>query len=238
MKFNQLDLQYLNGNKFSNGHTIKIGEKQGLTDRISLIAKMIKGRSTLHFGCVDHLPLIEDKVKNGTWLHEILTRESSECLGIDNNEEGIKYLEDKLGCDNVMAIDIIKDQAPKKLLEKKWEYVVMGEIIEHLDNPVLFLQSIREKINCERIIITVPNAFSFNNVKNIFKNVELINSDHRFWFTPYTISKVLSEAGFEVEEFHFCNGYPFKKSRKRFFKRYLLKSYPALNSNLLAVAKV
>jgi hypothetical protein len=35
--------------------------------------------------------------------------------------------------------------------------------------------------------------------------VEIINSDHRFWFTPYTISKVLVSAGYNPEKITYTN---------------------------------
>jgi hypothetical protein len=34
---------------------------------------------------------------------------------------------------------------------------------------------------------------------------EVINSDHRYWFTPYTISKILVSAGYTPEKIIFSN---------------------------------
>jgi hypothetical protein len=34
---------------------------------------------------------------------------------------------------------------------------------------------------------------------------EIINSDHRFWFTPYTISKVVASAGYYPERIIYAN---------------------------------
>ena len=75
-----------------------------------------------------------------------------------------------------------------------WDFVLLGEIIEHVDNPVDFLKSIKDKFKpfSKKIIITAPNAYSYTHVLSyIENNVELINSDHRFWFTPYTILKLM-----------------------------------------------
>jgi hypothetical protein len=35
--------------------------------------------------------------------------------------------------------------------------------------------------------------------------LEIINSDHRFWFTPYTIAKVLVSAGYNPEKITYAN---------------------------------
>jgi hypothetical protein len=89
---------------------------------------------------------------------------------------------------------------------KKWDYIVAGEVLEHIDDPVMFLKAIREKYGActERIIITVPNALSYTNFRFALRNIEMINSDHRFWFTPFTLLKVATQAGIVVEDFDLC----------------------------------
>ena len=82
-----------------------------------------------------------------------------------------------------------------------------GEIIEHLDNPVNFLKAFKEKYgnNVERFIITVPSIYNTHQFTNMMNYKEIINSDHRFWFTPYTISKVLASAGYKPEKITYAN---------------------------------
>lgn len=58
-------------------------------------------------------------------------------------------------------------------------------------------QNYAEKI--DRIVITVPNAFSWTNIKMALKGRECINTDHRYWFSPYTISKIAYNAGLTPE---------------------------------------
>ena len=84
----------------------------------------------------------------------------------------------------------------------KWDYLVAGEIVEHLDNPVEFLRLLNEryKQRVDKIIITVPNAFRINNLTFSMKGQECINTDHRYWFTPYTICKVVHRANFVIEQ--------------------------------------
>jgi hypothetical protein len=126
--------------------------------------------------------------------------------------------------------------------------MVMGEILEHVDIPVLFLKQIREnyKKNISQILITVPNAFSYRNMKSIKENKEVINSDHRYWFTPYTLAKIVYLAGYTVDEFFFTDEMHNKTGLKSklfvipFLKKKLLfnkiKKYPALRINLVMIA--
>ena len=71
-------------------------------------------------------------------------------------------------------------------------------ILEHVGDPVSFLKGVKRNLgsNVERIIITVPNAYSAEHCSYVNGyGREVLNSDHKFWFTPYTLLKVMTEAG-------------------------------------------
>jgi 2-polyprenyl-3-methyl-5-hydroxy-6-metoxy-1,4-benzoquinol methylase len=61
-------------------------------------------------------------------------------LGLGYNSEAIEFMDDKLGFINVYKFDLFSDTLPKIIREEKYDYVVMGEILEHVDNPVIFLK--------------------------------------------------------------------------------------------------
>ena len=63
---------------------------------------------------VDHLPLVDKKIANGTWMHKMLDDKATRCLGIDINAEGIDYIK-KPGYKDTLAIDLIEDKASLKL---------------------------------------------------------------------------------------------------------------------------
>jgi hypothetical protein len=191
-------IPYLKGEKFSNGITFQVSDLIEENRRIDIIKKACIGKRIIHVGCVDHIPLIKEKVNNETWLHQIITEASEKTIGVDINEKGIDYIRKELAIDNVIAADISADNIPE-IENAKWDYMLLGEIIEHVDNPILFLQNIRKKYSgiVKEIYITAPNIM----VKKRFKDMlssdsEIINTDHRFWFSPYTLSKVLYISGF------------------------------------------
>jgi len=115
-------------------------------------------------------------------------------------------LKNELGYNNVIHADILGDMIPE-IKSKKWDYVVFGELIEHLDNPVDFLGKFRTSYgnNVDRFIITVPSIYCKAQITNMLRYKEVINSDHRFWFTPYTISRVLVAAGYYPEKISYAN---------------------------------
>jgi hypothetical protein len=191
---------YLTGKKFSNGLTIKweFG-KQGLISRLRYLSELCKGKNIIHLGCLDHnKETIRKKMADNTWLHKILTDVSSSCLGIDIDPSLIDEIKSEMGIDNVICSDISTDVIRSEITSRQWDYLVCGEIIEHVDNPAAFLSSIRNKYaSCiKQIIVTVPNSLNLGFVKNAFKTVESINTDHRYSFTPYNISKILVISGY------------------------------------------
>jgi hypothetical protein len=207
MKIDPEILKYTEGRKFSNSLEFKFEKtKYKAEAREDIIIQIIKNLDIIHIGCSDHVLLIREKIKINKWLHKLLTEHANICLGIDNDKESIDFLINELGYNNVRHGDILTDTFPE-FLSKKWDYAVFGEIIEHLDNPVDFLISFRKKFgsNTGKFLITVPNIYNMEILKNMFDYREIVNSDHRFWFTPYTILKVLSSSGLIPENIYFSN---------------------------------
>lgn len=250
MKFNKKVIEYLNGNQFDNGLYIDISkEEKTILSRHEKILNLVKGKSVIHLGCCDHIPLIKEKIDNDLWLHKKITDVSKECIGVDINSEGIDFLKSELGYDNVICNDITSDDI-EKLSKQKWDYIIIGEILEHVNNPVQFLNDIVKKYGhlISNFLITVPNAFSMTNFKGVKKGQEIINTDHRYWFSPFTLAKVGYEAGLEIEEFFFVFDtvntkvglkaklllIPYLIRRSRIRK--LLK-FPAFREGILAIFK-
>jgi hypothetical protein len=204
LHFDKTDQRYLDGTEFSSIYQFKIQGTSESLRRVELVEKLVAGKKVVHFGCVDHIPLIEQRRRTGIWLHEILAKTCTDLVGVDINEEGVQYMKDA-GFETYNS-NVVTENPPAEIVSKKWDYIVAGEVLEHIDDPVMFLKSIREKYGActERILITVPNALSYTNFRFALRNIEMINTDHRFWFTPYTLLKVASQAGITVEDFDLC----------------------------------
>jgi hypothetical protein len=200
---------YLTGKVFSNAFTLPIDFHAVIPKRVSYLCEIAKGKRIVHLGCLDHKELIDDKVNAKQWLHKELTEVSSACIGIDINTETLNYVKEKYGIDNILIADMMKTSIPE-ISNHQWDYAILGELLEHISNPTAFLKSIRDSYEgcIDKIIITVPNAFTQSNFRNSNKNKEVINSDHKFWFTPYTLASVMSASGIIPVEFYFVNRIP------------------------------
>lgn len=234
MNFTEEINDYLKGNKFSNGIKIIVAypEKKIIT-RIDYIEHIVKNKNVIHVGFADHIELINQKINKNEWLHKRLLTSAFKCLGIDINNDSISFIKANYGISDIYCHDIINDNPLQEITEQKWDYIILGEILEHTDNPVLFLKSIRQKYGkcVDNILITVPNAFELTNIEYIFRNMEFINSDHRYWFTPYTLAKVGIMSGLNIIDFICCQSY----FPSNFFKKFLIKRFPILRESIVMI---
>lgn len=232
MKINKYIYPFLTGEKFSNLEKIQIDNKDFIYYRLPLLKSITKGKNILHVGCCDHINLIESKIENETYLHSMLINNSNHCIGIDIDNEGIEFMKSK-GIDNVYCYNILSDYN-EKIDSVNWDYILLGEVLEHIDNPVNFLETINKKFknNATKIIVTVPNAFSIHNNYYIKKGIENINTDHRYWFTPFTLMKVLTKSGYQVEELFFI-----ERSKITFFDKILKWGYKIITKDVFLFRK-
>lgn len=196
--YSEEDFKYIRGEKFSAGLKVDFPGEYFKSGRLKLIENIVSNKAVLHIGCADHPPLIQKKVEENNWLHANLERVSKKIVGVDISEKGIdearKYTKSLLYKANVA------EQWSSDLSSHSFDIAVLGEIIEHVDDPVSFLKQIKKNSNgsVKKLLITAPNAWSFLNIRSLLRGKEYINTDHRFWFTPFTLAKVLDRAGWKA----------------------------------------
>lgn len=207
MKIDPNILKYLNGKEFQTSLNVEITrEKYSIVSRESAITDLIRSTNVIHIGCSDHIQVITEKITKNIWLHKLITENAANCIGIDIDKESIEFIKNELGYKNVYSGNILSDEF-EAISSGRWDYAVFGEIVEHLDDPVHFLKVFKSKYGevVSKFIITVPTIYTIRQFTNMLNYREVINSDHRYWFTPYTISKVLVSAGYQPEKIIFAN---------------------------------
>ena len=166
-----------------------------INQEMEIIIPLIKNKSVLDIGCVDHS--LERASKKGFWIHDFLKDNSKSVKGIDILEKEIRILRNK-------GYDVECQNAESFSFKKKFDVIFAGELIEHLSNVGLFLN--RCKLHLKEngcLILTTPNAFSSKVVFQAlgkYKNNPEVNSEHTNWYSPFTIKELLRRYGFEIEE--------------------------------------
>jgi len=119
--------------------------------RIELIKNLCKDKNVLDLGCVDHDSRLE---RNDLWLHKHIKNVANNLIGVDYLREEVENLKKK-------GYNIIFANVENFDLNKKFDIIVAGELIEHLENPGKFLDSVKKHMHKDSIlIITTPNCFS------------------------------------------------------------------------------
>lgn len=238
MKFTEAGLQYLKGTQFSTGTDAGFAWEASdwiYRSRYDVLSELAHGKRIIHLGCVDHdASEVERKRAKGKWLHDVLTESAGTCLGVDISRPGIEYMH-SIGAGNAVCADITAP--PASLTDVPWDWIMIPEVLEHIGNPVDFLRGIRTAFrhNTGGIVLTVPNAFCQENIRLAYRNKEVINTDHRFWFTPFTLAKVVSDAGFRIEQVHLCK--VGLVNRYSVFRNWYFSRKPLLRNGVTLIAR-
>lgn len=201
---------------------------------LKFISPYVKNKTILDIGCVEHD--IKNIHKERIWVHDYLISVAKEVIGIDYLDSAVKEL-------NALGYNILCQNAENIKIERKFDVVFAGEIIEHLNNQGLFLDSVKKLINKEGIlIITTPNVFSLQRLIPVFyklTNNPNVNSEHVLFHTPKTLTTLLTRNGFKIIKTEYAH-YPVKKKNiKQILVRMLC---PIIGNhfkeNLMVVAKL
>jgi len=225
---NTEDLAYLRGEKFSNHYEFRSIRDVGVQSRLDILKTECAGKRVIHLGAADHKGLIASKISAGIWLHGVISEVASECVGVDVDADVVAHVTREHGVANMIPGNIFDDAIVESFRSKgEWDVMLLGEILEHIPNPVQFLSDIRQKYSgtVREIIITVPNALRISNFLNAFRGFEAINTDHKFWFTPYTLASVSVSAGLSPKWVAPCH-YVWQQPRRRFLQRTLQTRCP------------
>ena len=170
-----------------------------LVDREQFILDVCKGRRVLHLGCAD-FPYTEESLASGTWLHHKVSDVASSCLGVDLDSNSVARLHERHDIDNIMQGNA---EQLDKLHIGLFDVVLAGEIIEHINNPGLFLHTARLVLKPDgRLLITTTNAFCLRRFVRIPFRYESIHPDHTYYFSHTTLQTLVKRFGYQLEESH------------------------------------
>lgn len=192
MKLDPQTLDHLSGKTFSNGHHFDLGNRGPALRRFERLVQLCAGQRVLHVGCCDHLGLVRDKVAQDVYLHQHLCRAAAHCVGADTNADGVALLRE-LNFPEVYLPDDVPDQA--------FDICLLADVIEHVGDVVSFLRSMR-RYRFKQIVVVTPNLFR---LRNWLSSGEVVNTDHRYWFSPFTLCKVLFDAGYTPQSVELCH---------------------------------
>lgn len=163
--------------------------------KIELIKEYCKDQRVLDVGCwgtsitMDH----------PRWLHKHLTEVSKSVLGIDIDEDGLKQMEKE-------GYSVEFSDASSFDLNREFDVIVAGELIEHLSNPGMFLDCCKEHLGPDgTLILTTPNkdglyAYLIQQGPHPKQRKKFSSGhNHVAWYCVHTMKELLARHGFQTE---------------------------------------
>jgi|SRR5579863_8005231 len=163
----------------------------GSDTRADFILPLVQGPDVLDLGCGAHVP----EPGAPYWLHGRLREKFPAVVGVDLNRESVEKLR-ALGFDNLHV-----GNAEDIRLDCRFNTIVAGELIEHLSNPGLFLESAQAHLAPGgQIILTTPYVFCLLGfVYAFFKYPNTCqNPEHTIYFCPASLQELASRAHLKV----------------------------------------
>ncbi|MDH4222744.1 MAG: class I SAM-dependent methyltransferase [candidate division Zixibacteria bacterium] len=171
------------------------------SNRYKIVQKYCFDKTVLDLGCVDHFAESEENFND--WLHKGIKDVAKEVVGLDNAEKEVKLL-------NQRGYDILVGDVENFNLGRRFEVVVCGELIEHVNNPGLVLQNIKKHLAKDGIlIITTPNSESMLwHFYNLVYGRAPSNPTHVCWYDYQTLTQLCRRYDFEVVTTYYEVGNP------------------------------
>lgn len=176
-----------------------------LVQRLDLVKQICAGKKVLHLGCTNY-PYTQDAIDNKMLLHSSLEEIAAEIYGFDYDQAGIDILASN-GSTNLFRADL--EKLEDVAINQTFDVIIAGEVIEHLNNPGLFLSGIKRFMNTDtQLVISTVNAYCGMRFlqyglrgKGGFN--EPVHPDHVAYYSYSTLSLMLRKHDLDVSEFYF-----------------------------------
>jgi ubiquinone/menaquinone biosynthesis C-methylase UbiE len=159
----------------------------------------------LHLGCTNY-PYTKEAIEKEMLLHFELEKIAGELYGFDFDQAGIDILR-AAGAENLYRADL--EKLSEVDLKETFDVIIAGEMIEHLQNPGLFLRGIQRFMNKDtKLIITTINAFCamrffIYGLRGKGGVSEPVHPDHVAYYSHKTLSLVVKRENLAIKEFYF-----------------------------------
>lgn len=176
-----------------------------LVQRTELIKKVCEGKKVLHLGCTNY-PYTLDAIENNMLMHFSLEKIASEIYGFDFDQEGIDILTSH-GSTNLYKANL--ENLAELDLNTTFDVIIAGEMIEHLNNPGLFLDGIKRFMNEDTLlVVTTINAycgmrFLQYGLRGKGGSSEPVHPDHVAYYSYSTLRLLLARHRLDVIDFCF-----------------------------------
>lgn len=172
-----------------------LSARQGrIQDANDLLMDFVRDQSVLDIGVVAHT--IEQSY-DPRWRHQLIKNASASLVGVDIVEEAVNQLRER-GYDVRVA-----DATSGADLGQRFGRVVIGDVIEHVDNPVALLRFAARHLEPGGLVLcSTPNPFYAGSLMDLLRDgVFIANAEHVSWITPTMALELGQRAGLRLTRY-------------------------------------
>lgn len=169
------------------------------------IIQLCKWKKVLHIWACDS-PYTKEKFYNnslGNFLYKEIDKVSKEQVWIDLDQESVDFLNLHSSDFNNSKV-ICCDMNKLDTIEYKPDIIIFWDVIEHLMNLEVALSNIKKVMNSKTLlVISTPNAYSFDAILWNLLWKEFFHPDHKMTFTYWLLKNLLKYNQLKVTDFYF-----------------------------------
>lgn len=152
-----------------------------------------EGINVLDIGAIEHNL---EYARSQNWKHKKLIQHAKKVVGVDILEKYAEIL-------NKEGFDIrVCDATSDKYLGEKFDLVIMGDVIEHVSNPIKLVEfSIRHLKDGGEVIIKTPNPYYISSIKKKIRGKPFVNLEHISWITPTMMLEIARRANCNLKTY-------------------------------------
>jgi SAM-dependent methyltransferase len=219
-----------------------------LVERREFLLDLVRGRTMLSIGLGGHAEPNDYSYHLGSLdltrtISGQLAAVASEASFADISEEAIAAFRDQIPA-RYHLVDITSpvEGWPPELTGARFDVVVIGEVIEHLDNPGAALRNLHGLLAPGgQLVITVPNAFSLSGIARVVLGRETTHPEHTTHHSFVTLQRLLAMNGMPPSEVLWYRWARYGGSRLQRAKRAAAAAvaarFPQLSHGLIAVVR-
>lgn len=190
-------------------------------EKRDFILDFCKNKNILDVGCVGQ----DIDIKNDLWLHNGIKKVCASLVGVDINLSGLEKMKTK-GF-NVYHVNELKTHT------EKYDVIVMGDVIEHVDSPIEFLRFYKQFLTKNGVmLISTPNFLSAKSIVSTFLfNFHSVNEEHTCWLCYKTFFEICNRSQMEIVDFYWV------KPLNKVFKGLVMKIIFILSKILMLLRR-
>lgn len=205
---------------------------QLIADPFVLIEALAKDKNVLNVGAaggvMGYLPENRD-----IWLHERLLQVAQGVVGLDIDDEAIKYAAEH-------GVEIRNENCETMQLGEKFDLIVMSDVIEHVNAPVNAIGNLLRHLSPGGVlVVTTPNATAGNILlRALLRQPFNVLGDHVTLYYPEHFQAICDRVGGRIQSigmFDHVDRRTMSTRIKSWMFRLMTRLSPRLSSSMLVV---